>query len=132
MAKLNNKLKGQLIRSIHLWDIQDQKCCVFFWDTLYIPMITKIAIYFDKSLTSVVNGHFGKKLRIWSKKLIESFIKISRSVLELYKIYILTSDVKNKLCNQGWPWRSKSITSICQDIWEELTYNILYRFVHSI
>ena len=29
MAILNNGLKGQFIWSNHLWDIQDQKCCVF-------------------------------------------------------------------------------------------------------
>ena len=30
MAILNNMLKGQLILSNHLWDIQDQKCCASF------------------------------------------------------------------------------------------------------
>ena len=36
MAILNNILKGQLIMSNCLWDIQDQKCCIFLRHPVYV------------------------------------------------------------------------------------------------
>ena len=64
MSMLNNILKGQLIWSNHLWDIQDQKCCVFLRHPVlvyyfnYMKKCTKIDSY-------VVNYILCKSIYSW-------------------------------------------------------------------
>ena len=49
MAILNIILKGQTIWSNHLWDIKDQKGCVF-WDTLYFFCSLSLSLPSDLSI----------------------------------------------------------------------------------